>query len=385
MTIKIMWLHSHVTNASGSSKFLYNVLKELSTKFEITLFVQKAISVYDNFEKLPIKIVVMSDCSTSDLKFWFNFSSETKKQKNILKKTSSNFDLVISSFFPMNFIAQDLKIKHLQFCFQPYAFFWDDELINSLPFFKRNILKYFKRKYSLFDILATKNSDIILTINNGSQNAIKKIYDKNSIPTNMGIDIQKIELPDNSLKLDYSKILLHSTDWSVLKNTIWLIEQFSIIQKSFPDIALMITETKIDSKEKNKAQKLIQRKNIKNVNFLGTLSTTDYVKYLNSADLVIYSGYGSGITTSLFVLECMGLGIPALISEQASEDIIHEKTGFIFKDSTQFHYYLKKLLEDDELRLHLGENAKKYVLEKHSWKNTATIFEKNIFSLINNS
>ena len=263
MTFKIMWLHSHITNASGSSKFLFNVLKILSNFFEITLFVQKPITFFNSeFKKLPIDIIALSNSSTSDLNFWLNFSSEIKKQKLFLKDQSINYDLVISSFFPMNIIAQDLGLKHLQFCFQPYAFFWDQNLIESLPFSKKILLKFYKKLFGKLDLIATKNSDTILTINEGSKNAIEKIYGKKSIPTYMGIDLQKNEPNKNLLNLENHKKIIHTTDWSPLKNTLWLIEQFSTLQTRFSNVTLMITETNIDYSEKNKALKNFLHKNM---------------------------------------------------------------------------------------------------------------------------
>jgi len=383
MTYKIMWLHSHITNASGSSKFLYNVLKNLSKFFEITLFVQKPITFLNSeFKKLPIDIVTLSNCSTSDLNFWLNFSSEIKKQKLFLKDKSINYDLVISSFFPMNLIAQNLELKHLQFCFQPYAFFWDKNLIQSLPISKKILLKFYKKLFGKLDITATKDSDVILTINQGSKNAIQKIYGKKSIPTYMGIDMQKNEPDKNLLNLENHKKIIHTTDWSPLKNTLWLIEQFSIIQNHFSNVTLMITETNIDDSEKNKALKLIKEKNLQNIIFLGTLSSDNYSKYLSSSDVVIYSGSGDGITTSLFVLECMALEITPLVTNQGSEDVIHENTGFVYNNDYEFQDYLIKLLKDDNLRHELAKNAQKYTLKKHSWKNVVSIFQKEILELM---
>jgi len=385
MTFKIMWLHSHITNASGSSKFLFNVLKILSNFFEITLFVQKPITFFNSeFKKLPIDIIALSNSSTSDLNFWLNFSSEIKKQKLFLKDQSINYDLVISSFFPMNIIAQDLGLKHLQFCFQPYAFFWDQNLIESLPFSKKILLKFYKKLFGKLDLIATKNSDTILTINEGSKNAIEKIYGKKSIPTYMGIDLQKNEPNKNLLNLENHKKIIHTTDWSPLKNTLWLIEQFSTLQTRFSNVTLMITETNIDYSGKNKALKLIKEKNIQNIIFLGTLSSENYSKYLASSNIVIYSGSGDGITTSLFVLECMALGIPSLVSKQGSEDVSNENTGYVYTNDIEFQNYLIKLLENDELRYELGKNAQKYVLKKHSWTNVGTIFQKEILELMKN-
>ena len=82
------------------------------------------------------------------------------------------------------------------------------------------------------------------------------------------------------------------------------------------------------------------------------------------------------------MLECMSLGVPALVTNQVSEDIIHGKTGYIYKNIDDFAHHLIEILENDDLRYELGKNAKKYVSEKHSWANATSIFDKQILELV---
>jgi len=70
------------------------------------------------------------------------------------------------------------------------------------------------------------------------------------------------------------------------------------------------------------------------------------------------------------------------VTSQVSEDIIHGKTGYVYKNIDDFAHHLIEILENDDLRYELGKNAKKYVLEKHSWTNAASIFDKQILELV---
>jgi len=380
-----MWLHSHITNASGSSKYIYSSIKELSKKYEITLFLQKPITYYKSeFEKLPIKIVILSDCSTSDLKFWITFSSQLKKQKRKLKTQYQNFDLIISSFFPMNIVANFIPLPHLQFCFQPYVFFWDKDLVNSQPFHKKLLLKILKSKFGDLDISATRKANSILTINNGSKDFIFQIYQKQAIPTFMGIDPQIIiEKTDEMVnKFRERKVLIHTTDWSPAKKTTWLIQQFEEIQRKYENVVLLITETKIEKKSKQIALNFIKERSIRNIQFLGTVPRKNLPKYLSIADIVLYTGAGAGITTSLFLLECMALQTPAVVNYEVSEDVENGKTGYIFKTESEFQENVLKILNDKQLKEKMGMLAKEYVLKKHTWENVAKIFEREICELL---
>ena len=85
-----------------------------------------------------------------------------------------------------------------------HQWWWEAKYPNSgvitsnqiyIPTGKKILLKFYKKLFGKLDIIATKDSDVVLTINQGSKNAIEKIYGKKSIPTYMGIDMQKNE-PD---------------------------------------------------------------------------------------------------------------------------------------------------------------------------------------------
>ena len=200
-----------------------------------------------------------------------------------------------------------------------------------------------------------------------------------SIPTYMGVDCNIFRSTENEIVQKYAskKVIIHTTDWTPLKQTIWLIDQFYLIQSQYPSVILLITETKSNHRLKKYALDKIQKKSIKNIEFLGTLSTALLPKYCSASDIVVYPGFGTSITTSLFVLQCMACETPAVISSDASEDVEHGKNGFVFQNNNEkeFQKYVLDILKDDELRLNLGKQSREYILKKHSWKNVAKIFE----------
>ena len=144
----------------------------------------------------------------------------------------------------------------------------------------------------------------------------------------------------------------------------------------------MITEPKIDSKLKRTELEKIKKDAIENIEFLGTVSYDVLPQYYALADMVVYPGFGSGITTSLFVLECMAYETPAIVSNDASEDVEAGKTGLVFTTDDEFQKCVLTLLSNDDMRLTLGKQARAYVLQKHSWSNVAKIFETQCLEII---
>ena len=380
--LRIMWLHSHLSLPGGGVKYVLEVIRELSKNHDVDLYVQKALPQFEKqFKDAGINLLTMSKYSTSDILFWFNFSRQIKNEIKFLKNQAKNYDVVISSMFPMNIVANSLNLPHLQSCFQPFAFFWDPLMIKKLPVLKRLFLSFLRSKFGKLDIDSTNQSHKILTINNGSKNSILQIYHKDSIPTFMGVDVHEVNL-EIEKKYAGKKIILHSTDWTPLKKTSWLIQQFNLIQKKYPDVVLLITEPKIDPILKRMELEKIKKDAIKNIEFLGTVPSDALYQYYALADMVVYPGFGSGITTSLFVLECMAYETPAIVSNDASEDVENGKTGLVFNTDDEFQKCILTLLSNDDMRLTLGKQARTYVLQKHSWPNVAKIFETQCLEII---
>jgi len=387
--LKILWLHPQLTNWFGGNRFVYNVIKELSDNHDVELYVQKSTEEMKNkFIDSNISVNCLSNKSTGDFTFWLNFEREIKKQIKTLEKISSNYDIVISSVFPMNIIADSIEIPHIQYVFEPFAFFWDPKMINNLSFAKKVFLKILRKKIGNKDITSTQRSNKILTINSGTKKEILKIYGKESVPTLLGVDTDFFKnIKDKKLLNDYrnKKILIHSTDWTPLKKTDWLIDQFISISSRRDDLVLLVTEVIEKGHERNKVIKKIKDKNIKNIKLCGQVPFKILPKYYATADIGIYTGVGEGASAaSLFVLECMASETPVIRTNGTNDEVQHNENGFLFEanNSNEFQNMLIKLLDNESIRKQFGENARKYIIKNYSWKKVSDIFERECRDLI---
>lgn len=387
--LRIMWLHSHLTHWYGGTKFVYEVIKELSKTHKITLFVQKSSKdIESKFLEIPINVTSLSNSSTGDAKFWINFQREINKQIHYLKKEASNYDVVISSMFPMNIIGNSIGIPHLQYCFEPFAFFWDTSMIQNLPILKRIFLKFVRWRFGKLDIQSTRESKKILTVNSGTQKWISVIYNQDSTPTLLGVDTSFFKpIPNKELEERYKnkKVIIHSTDWTPLKRTNWLIDEFKKINQKKEDSILLITEVQTKGTERELAIKKIKSMKTENIKLCGFVSVDMIPAYYSLADLAIYTGIGQGASAaSLFVLECMACETPVVRTNDTDEEVEHGKTGFLFEknDSDSFQKYVLKLLEDEHLNNEFAVTARRFIEEKYSWKKVADIFEKSMNEIL---
>lgn len=381
---------SHMTNSSGGSRYVFFVIKELSKKHNVTLFLQKPLTFLEKeFENEHIEVIYLSDCSTGDLKFWLTFPFQIKKQIRTLIKVQQNFDVVISSMFPMNILGNSINLPHVQQCFQPFAFFWDKILISKLPLSQRIFLTLMRQLYGKLDLKYTKKSDIVSAPILSVCKYIKEFYNKDAIPVYGGVNpIFKPTLNNQlSNKFKDKKILIHSTDWTFTKNTNWLIEQFGEISKSLDNIVLLITEVKTFGKERDLAIKKIQSDKL-NVELCGLIEEELLPSYMTIADIGIYPGVAyKKSAASQWVLECLACGTPVIRTNNTDEEVVHNQTGYLFDISKplEFQNYVKKLLLDDSLRQEFSINAHKFVSHNRTWEITAKLYEQNCFLAIEKS
>src|SRR3989337_625543 len=126
----VIWLHSHFLYWMGGTKFIYQVISEIKKSRKIG------------------KIIIGVERSSKLIK------------KNNLKLKDT---IVISSMFPMNVVAEFSGIKHIQNCYEPFAFFYDEEFISQFSWLRKIFLKILALIYIPLDTWATKRAEVLLT------------------------------------------------------------------------------------------------------------------------------------------------------------------------------------------------------------------------------
>jgi len=388
--VRVAWLHPHFQYWMGGTKFIFEVARRLRKEMDLTLFVLTADrGIRELFEKEGLEVIPVSFTSTHSLLFWSLFPYWTKRSIDRLKDEVKDYDLLISSMFPMNWIAFHFPKVHVQYCFEPFAFFHDQEMIKGFPFFKRSMLRALKFFYARRDIQATQRADKILTVNRGTACWIEKIYQRGSIPTYLGVDTDFFRtVTDEDLSRRYAgqKVIVHSTDYTPLKRTDVLIRALPEIRKEIPNLKLLVTHTVEDRKGIQKMIQLAHQMGVDSyLEMVGFVAIEKLPLYYSLADVAVYPGVGSGASAaSLFVLEAMACETPVVRTSDSVEEVIDGESGLLFhpQDMEGMVRKIVHLLKDDDLRKRMGSMARERIKDVYNWESVNRIFREEVASFI---
>jgi glycosyltransferase involved in cell wall biosynthesis len=392
----IVWLHSHFLYWMGGTKFIHQVIKEMKKSANIgSIYIiveNKSDFAKKQYKDLGVELISLNSLTSTSPIYWVFLSlfiiNDYLKIRNIFikKKIKSNNTVVISSMFPMSFIAYLLGFKHIQNCYEPFAFFYDKYFISQFSLIKKIFVHILSFIYSPFDKFATKKANLVLTLNNTTQKMIKKVYSLSSKKTQAGVNSLLFKPYISSKirkKYQGKKVAIHSTDYSPVKGTDLVIKAFAKAAKSIPKARLLITTT-IEDKErklilKNLAKKLKVGDKVK---FLGFLPIKELPQYYSLANVMIQGAFSenSGTTSmSLPIKEAMCCETPAIRPNVGGEDVEDNKTGFLVdpRDTDLLAEKIKILLLDKKLSKKMGKKARVFIKNKYTWQNTANVFIKS--------
>lgn len=107
-------------------------------------------------------------------------------------------------------------------------------------------------------------------------------------------------------------------------------------------------------------EKKIVDESVANVEILGFKS--DVEKYYKTSSIFSFSSFSEGYPNAL--IEAMSYGLPVVsynCSSGPADILVHEKNGFLIKlgDVDSLAFYMQKLIDDYDLRVFIGTNAKR--------------------------
>lgn len=395
--INIIWIHSHFNYWMGGTKYIYEVISRLNKKYNIYILVEDyAEFSKKQYEKINLKINKINVSSSYSPIYWILFPLMIAIdylnvmrfiQKNNLKKHNT---IIITSMFPMNFIGTTTQYKNIQLCFEPFAFFYDEEFTKSFSFVKRLFIKMLSTLYSGIDKYSTKKADLVLTLNSITRRLIKKRFSVASILTQAGVNSELFRPYISSRILKKYKgnsIAIHSTDYSPVKGTDKVIKAFALSKKNIKNSKLLITSTIKNEIAKEKLLKQAKKLNIeKDVIFLGFVPIQELPQLYTIANVLVQgsSSINSGTTSmALPVKEAMSCETPAIRPDAGGEDVVNNKTGFLVdpNNTKELAEKMSLLLSSTNLSKKMGKDARKYIVNRYTWNNTAKVFINAIESI----
>jgi glycosyltransferase involved in cell wall biosynthesis len=109
----------------------------------------------------------------------------------------------------------------------------------------------------------------------------------------------------------------------------------------------------------------------------------ELVRLYNVAKMVVYAPILEPF--GLVPLEAMACGTPVVAVREGGvhESVVHERTGLLVeRDAQAFALAVERLLQDDELAVRLGRQARDYTVAKWTWDQAIQKLEAQLLSVV---
>ncbi len=380
---KLLILHTECVSLRGGEKYLYETIKRLPKSLRVILCLE-TVSPYWN-KRFSARGIAVFHLWKPLFGYWFFLPLTVLVNCYRLKEVVDDHTVVLATNFPLNFLAVLLSKKTVVFCFEPLSIFYDRVRICTMSFRAKILLIMARMCYQWFDAYAIRRASVLATLNAHVALYIKNRYKRTpDVYLPNGVD-HKIFFPINNRASHNHLILLHSTDYTILKGTELLIRSLRKVVQQYPNIEVRISESVNNSVEKEKYLALVNSLHLKKVvRFMGTISENQLPSFYQSGDVFCYLGSpycGGGSTASLSVIEAQACGIPVLRSLGGDQEIVNSKTGYYIHDYSEkgiAKAILRFLLLSNSKRRSLSKGARQHAVKQFSWDKTADTLSKAV-------
>ncbi|MDD3119045.1 MAG: glycosyltransferase family 4 protein [Victivallales bacterium] len=372
--MKIAWFHSHLLHAhSGGTRFVLDYSLALQEQFghEVTMFCDFAgPEATEQLRRNGMNLRELDTISTNHPFYWLTLPWRLRQKRRMLKRELEDYDFIISSMFPMNWLVADMPQPKIQMCYEPFAFFYDSVFLKNFNLPQRCFFRLAKRAYARSDIAATRKMDIVLTVNNTNIPKIEEIYGLTPLVVYAGIDTDIYHRVDDGEitrirdRHPGSPLLFHSTDLTGIKGTFPLLEVIRDLSSDYPRLKLLVTVYVNYPQGIKMLQEKVAKLGLQDhVEYLGCLDKQDLPSYYSAVDFVCQPSINQPACWPL--KEALLCGTPIIGGKESEEPEdfvngiridVNDRAGAVEKMSRLFREQARIHVDPTEL---IGNYAKK--------------------------
>ncbi|UOR10835.1 glycosyltransferase [Halobacillus amylolyticus] len=166
-----------------------------------------------------------------------------------------------------------------------------------------------------------------------------------------------------------------------IKNVPEAIKMMSKMHDKFPRVRLWLVGPIIEEQEGQAVEELVRQHDW--IEYLGQVPHLNMGAIYQSADAVLNTSHDEGQSSA--IIEAMGFGIPVLVSNNPGNRSIvtHQKNGFVYKSPNEFLDYGEQIINNNEIKQKIGQQAKQHIADYHSSTYEADNFLKIYKSILN--
>lgn len=302
-----------------------------------------------------------------DLKYFQIRAKEDAKEIDIM-----NFDYIIAHlccFTNAPLLLNYLQTPSIWYCHEPTrSLFETSELILDK---NNNLLtRYYRQKRRIVELTTARKVGKVLCNSLFSREFIYRTYGIEAKICPLGVDTELFK-PGNCIKKN--QVICWGPLWPA-KKLDFIVRSVSLIPEPIrPEVVFPWSRgSELYRKE---IETLGISCNVK-INLPQNLNDQQLVKYIHESKVCVYAAQMELL--GLVPLEAMSAGLPVVGVKEGGvrETVLDKKTGFLCsRNEPEFAALLQRLLENDELREHMGTHAAEYIRDEWTWKITAEIIE----------
>lgn len=371
----------------GGHKYIYEVITRLKSMYGVEVILITSglnAEATKHFSKSKIPVIKLFSFSTNSIIYWMllPFFLFIEKWYLIIFKKIDRNAFFISSMFPANVLANSISFRTAQLCYEPFAFFYDENFIKGFNRFEKIFISIISFFYKTLDKKSVQRNRITFTISQSNKQWIKDSYGINSKVVYEGVDLNFFKKTTNliiSQKYKNKHIIFHSTDYTQIKGTSFLIKALPKVLKIIPNLKLIISETLPESLAKMDILNLVKKLGLtKNINFVGFLPYEQLPAYLSLADVVVQPSIRQSM--NLTVKEAMACETPIITSLEGYEQTNDGEAGFLVNphDTGSLSETIIKCILDEKESFSFGRKGRKIIENKFSWESVTDKIWKDL-------
>lgn len=401
--MKILMISSYLPYPlhSGGQIRLYNLIKELSEKHEITLICEKrkyqTKDDVKNLEKICKKVITVerqkqwsinniAKTTITSHSFLVTGHTHLEMQKKINEELlNEKFDLIHVETF---YVLQNLPVTSLPIVLAEHNIEYQvyQKFVNNAPFIMRPILSLDILKIKREEEAAWKQVKKVVSVSEEDKKIMKEVgVDSDIVPNGVNIDefMFKSKIKNQKLKILFIgdfKWIQNQDSIKFIIEEIWPEIKSKIKnQKSKIDLKLWVVGRTIPDGVKNLTSDL-------DVIFDEESSVKSAPEIFQEADILL-APIRVGGGTSYKILESLSSGTP-VVTMPMSATAIQAKDNqhlMVGENAKKLAEKTIALLEDEKLYKKIATQGRELIEEKYSWKNISKSLEQVYKNVILNA
>ena len=376
---RVAWLHTHFLSQMGGTKFVYEYIKRRPPEVAVRVVVERSRpEVNAMYRAIGVDVVELGRLTSNSPLYWLSlpwgFASRVRKAR----RTTADCEVIISSLFPMNWLAMRLPQRHVCVCYEPYPFLHDAGFIRQLPLVARLGTQILRIALSKRDIAATRSADLLFTLSDKRVADVQAFCGCAAEVIYAGVDtdfFRPVPEARQALAPAVPALMLHQTDFTAIKGTDLLLQAMPLILAAVPDAQLWVTYANDSAPGRRQMERLAAELGIADrIRWVGFVPEEQLPRHYSAADVVVQPSRNQ--SHSMTVKEAMACGTAVVRSIDPCPEFADGESGIMVDctDAQALAGAIVRMLSDEPLRRTLGAAAREYAVQHHSWDASCGMF-----------